>query len=182
MVSIFGHVGIGLKEIKNRDPCHSLFLFHDHHDHTLELMNLSTSSPPPPDSESGLIIKKFVWHCSDIAHIESKIVELCKGDFGIPKHYYSTPVKDLAGVPISNSLFLPPPGAPLEKYYWDITGESGPPPLPDHRELWVHVMGIGVDGLSGARTPLGLSLAIGHAMLGTRFCISNFLAQSDSCR
>ena len=113
---------------------------------------------------------------SDVAHVESKIFELCKGDFGIPHHCKSAPVKDQHGVPISNSLFLPPLGARLEDYYWDITGESNPPSAPEHRELWSHLIGPGVSGLTTARTPLELSITIGHAMLGACSYVYSFLA------
>jgi len=122
----------------------------------------------PEPSSVPADIKKFIWHSKDVADVEAKIFRSCEGDFGIPKHHFSTPLKDSHGVPISNSVFLPPPGARLEDYHWDITGESGPPPLPDHRELWIHVTGAGAGGLSGARTPLELCTAIGHSMLGTR--------------
>ena len=134
-------------------PRHSPSQLLDHDAQTPRLMDPSTSPPSPSESESDYI-KKFVWHSSYIAHVEPKILELCKDDFGILKQCYSAPMKDSDGVPISNSLFLPPAGANLEDYYWDVneTG-SGPPPPPDHRELWVHVTGPGVNGLFGARTP-----------------------------
>ncbi|KAF9780967.1 hypothetical protein BJ322DRAFT_1082482 [Thelephora terrestris] len=125
------------------------------------------SPSPPVESESDYIIRKFVWHSSDVAHVEAKIFELCKGDFGIPKHHHSAPVKSSNGsIPISNAIFLPSPGEPLEDYHWDITGKSGPPPLPDYRELWVHETNSNADGLSRARTPLELCMTVGHAMLG----------------
>ena len=138
---------------------------------------MSSSTPPPPASDSqNEYIKKVVWHLSDVAHVESKIYELCKGDFGIPEYCHSAPVEDSNGVPISNSLFLPPPGSRLEDYFWDITGESDPPSIPDHRVLWSHLTGPGVSGLSTARTPLELSMAVGHAMLGTCSYMNSFLA------
>jgi hypothetical protein len=129
---------------------------------------LMGSPSPTVESESDYIIRKFVWHSSDVAHVEAKIFELCKGDFGIPKHHHSAPVKSSNGsIPISNAIFLPSPGEPLEDYHWDITGKSGPPPLPDYRELWVHETNSNADGLSRARTPLELCMTVGHAMLGT---------------
>jgi hypothetical protein len=124
-------------------------------------------SASPAAGSDAYIIRKFVWHSSDVAHIEAKIIELCKEDFGLPKDVLSVPVKDEDGVPITNARFLPPPGARLEDYHWDITGNSGPPPQPDYRELWAHETGSGVDGLSKAKTPLELSTSVGHAMLGT---------------
>ena len=133
-------------------------------------------------------VKKFIWHSKDVAHVEAKIFELCKGDFGIPKQHYSTPLKDSNDVPISNALFLPPPGARLEDYYWDITGESGPPPTPDHRELWFHMTNSGANGLSDAWTPLELCTVIGHSMLGTRwfprttFRLTSDTYPQDGCR
>lgn len=129
-------------------------------------MDSSASPPPPAGSED--YIHRTTWHSKDVAHVEAKVFEICKDDFGIPKHHYSTPLKDSHGVSISNAIFLPPPGARLEEYYWDITGESRPPPLPDHRELWFHVTKSGAGGLANARTPLELCVAVGHSMLGTR--------------
>jgi len=137
---------------------------------TPQLMDPSTSPPSPPPSEPDLIdlIHKFIWHSKDVADVEAKVFELCKDDFGIPKHHYSAPLRNSNGVPLSNARFLPPPGARLEECHWNITGESGPPPLPDYRELWVHVTKSGADGLSSAHTPLELCVAVAHSMLGTR--------------
>jgi len=126
----------------------------------------SPASPPSPGDSGIKFIKKFVWHSKDVAHVEANVFRLCKDDFGIPKHNYSAPMRDSYGVHISNSIFLPPSGARLEEYYWDVTGNSGPPPLPDHRELWIHVTKSDADGLTYARTPLELCMAIGHSMLG----------------
>ena len=122
----------------------------------------------PESQPSDSYIKKLIWHSKDGARVESEIYELCKGDFGIPKNHFSVPVKDSNDIPISNASFLPPPGARLEDYYWDITGNFGPPSRPDHRELWIHLTRSSVDQLSTARTPLELCIAIGHSMLGER--------------
>lgn len=130
------------------------------------------------DSNSDRVAR-LVWHLSDIAHVEADILELCQDDFGIPKNCSSDPARDSNGVPISNSSFLPPPGARLEDYHWDITGESRPPPLPDCRELWLHTMGPGVYELSSAQTPLDLSIAVGHAMLGTCSYMHDFLVLNN---
>lgn len=141
---------------------------------------MDSPTPPPPTSNlEPDYIKKYVWHSSDIAHVEAKIIGLCKEDFGIPKRYFSAPLRDSNEIPISNSIFLPPPGARLEDYHWDITGQSHPPPLPDRRELWLHVTGPGVGWLTSARTPLELAIAVGHAMLGARSHIYNFLTSSN---
>lgn len=145
-------------------------------------MDASASPSPPVASGSEYIIRKFVWHASDVAHIEAKIFQSCKGDFGIPKHHRSAPVKDSNGVPLSNAIFLPTPGEQLEDCHWDITGESGPPPLPDCRELWVHETNSNADGLTRARTPLELSMSVGHAMLGmSRFLHSESLSPVNGC-
>jgi hypothetical protein len=131
-------------------------------------MDSSEAQSTPADPKSNSFVTKVTWHSRDVAHVEAKILRLCKEDFGIPKDHHSAPVKDSHGVPISNSLFLPPPGARLEDYHWNLTGEPGPPPRPEHRELWIHVTKSGAHGLSGARTPLELCMATGHSMLGTR--------------
>ena len=128
-------------------------------------MDSSKTSSSPTDSEPSFI-KRLVWHSEDVALIEGKIFELCKDDFGITKNHYSVPVKDSNGIHISNASFLPPPGARLEDYYWDITGDSGPPPRPDRRELWVHLRRSDAVELTTARTPLEFCTVIGHSMLG----------------
>lgn len=135
-----------------------------------QFMDPSASPPSPTPSEPDPIypIRKSIWHSKDVADVEAKIFKLCKDDFGIPKNYYSAPLRDSNGAPLSNARFLPPPGAQLEEFHWDIIGESGPPPLPDYRELWIHVTKSGADKLSYARTPLELCMAVAHSMLGTR--------------
>ena len=128
-------------------------------------MDSSKTSPPPTHSQLSFI-KRLVWHSEDVALVEDKVFELCKDDFGITKNHYSVPVKDSKGIPISNASFLPPPGERFEDYYWDITGDSGPPLRPDRRELWVHLRRSDADELTTARTPLELCIAVGHSMLG----------------
>lgn len=108
-----------------------------------------------------------VWHLKELAHVKGEVFKMCKDDFGIPKGHQSAPVKDQYGITISNTQFLPPPGARLEDYQWDITGNSGPPLAPEHRELWVHLTSMDRIIHPAALTPLELCISIGHSMLGT---------------
>jgi len=143
-------------------------------DHPLRDRHLSAppfiESPadPSPEVPSSAFMNRITWHLKDPAHVEGEVFESCKGAFGIPHYHSATPVRDSYDVPISNAIFLPPPGARLEDYYWDITGESAPPPVPEHRELWFHVTASGVTGLHRAETPLELCMVIGNSMLGRR--------------
>jgi len=139
---------------------------------------MDPSADASPEVSTPAFIKRATWHSKDVARIEVEVFRSCKGDFGIPKRHHSAPLSDSYGVPISNAIFLPPPGARLEDFHWDITGESGPPPVPDHRELWIHVTMSDEARLSSAQTPLELCIAIGHSMLGVLVSMCNFSALS----
>ena len=66
-----------------------------------------------------------LWHSKDVANVEANVFKSCKDDFCIPKHHYSTPLRDSNAVLISNAQFLPPPDARLEEFHWEIAAESG---------------------------------------------------------
>ena len=122
-----------------------------------------------PNGDPAHVVVKLMWCEDKRQEVEAEILTACKDEFGTPDHHYSFCPTDTRKEPVSTARFLPTDGEQLEDFHWAFLPGSKVPSHPQRRSLWFHVSKLVGRSLVHAKTPWELYLAIGHAMLGTRW-------------
>jgi len=111
-----------------------------------------------------MVVVKASWLGSTHRGREAAMYRASNGRFGTIPHVCSYEAVGVHREIISNILFLPR-DEDIAKYHWPILTHDLPN-KPDVRTLWVTVLGVEGRSLVEAKSPLQLSRALVHIVLG----------------